>query len=147
MPPLPPANDVPPADGGLDFLNESADRSVGPKAWAEAAARGLNLTDMFLGNEKEHVFSLLPGEQRLDELTIDHQHFFIVKSGVERLALTTHRLLYTETRVFSPLYWLLLVLFPPLIFYYAVRVSRNRNVALPLGSVDSVMAQARGRRG
>ena len=40
--------------------------------------------------------------------------------------------------MFSPVYWLLLVLFPPLIFYYVVRLSRDRNVALPLGSIDSV---------
>ena len=96
------------------------------------------MADMFAGNEKEYVFSLLPGEERLDELTIHHQHLFFVKSGVTRVTLTTHRLLYTATRVFSPVYWLLLVLFPPLIFYYVVRLSRNRNVALPLGSIDSV---------
>ena len=33
--------------------------------------------------------------------------------------------------MFSPVYWLLLVLFPPLIFYYVVRLSRNRNVRCP----------------
>jgi hypothetical protein len=93
---------------------------------------------MFLGNEKECVFSLLPGEQRVAELTIHHQHFFVVKAGVTRAILTTQRLLYTKTCVFSPVYWLLLVLFPPLIFYYVARLPRNRNVALPLGSIDSV---------
>jgi hypothetical protein len=93
---------------------------------------------MFAGNEKEHVFSLLPGEERLDELTIHHQHLFFVKSGVTRVTLTTNRVLYTTSRVFSPVYWLLLVLITPLIFYYAFRIGRNRNVAMPLGSIDSV---------
>ena len=30
------------------------------------------------------------------------------------------------------------MLFPPLIFYYVIRMSRNRNVAIPLGSIDSL---------
>ncbi len=98
----------------------------------------LNLTDMLLGNEKEHVFHLLPGEKALDELLIHHQHLLFIKSGVTRVTLTTQRLLYTATRVFSPVYWLLLVLLPPLILYYAVRLARNRNAALPLTSIDSV---------
>jgi hypothetical protein len=131
MPPMPPT------DGAFDFLNASAIASAGTRTIAKAT-QGLNLADMFSGNEKEHVFSLLTGEERLEELTIHHQHLFIVKSGVTRVTLTTHRLLYTETRVFSPVYWLLLVLFPPLIFYYVIRLSRNRNVAIPLGSIDSV---------
>ena len=128
---------MPPTGGAFDFLNGSADGPAHPRAMAKAV-QGLNVADMFSGSEKEHVFSLLPGEERLDELTIHHQYLFIVKSGVTRVTLTTHRLLYTATRVFSPVYWLLLVLFPPLIFYYVVRLSRNRNVALPLGSIDSV---------
>ena len=45
------------------------------------------MTDMFSGKEKEYVFSLLPGEERLDELTIHHQHLFLVKSGVSALLL------------------------------------------------------------
>ena len=40
-----------------------ADGGDGPLA-------GANMTEMFLGQEKEHVFPLFPGEQRLDELTI-----------------------------------------------------------------------------
>jgi hypothetical protein len=136
MPPMPPTG------GTFDFLNGSADSRGVPRALANVV-QGLDVTDMFSGNEKEYVFSLFPGEQRLDELTIHHQHFFIVKSGVTRVTLTTHRLLYTATRVFSPVYWMLLVLFPPLIFYYVIRLSRNRNVALPLGSIDCVEKQYR----
>ncbi|TVS17322.1 MAG: hypothetical protein EA424_12835 [Planctomycetaceae bacterium] len=88
------------------------------------------------------MFTLLPGEKPLDELKIQHRRLFIVKSGTTRVTLTTHRLLYTTTRVFSPAYWLLLlVAFYPLplllLFYYFFRLSRNRNVALPLGNIDS----------
>jgi hypothetical protein len=100
--------------------------------------QGLNVADMFAGNEKEFVFPLVPGEERLADLTIHHLHLFFVKSGVTRVTLTTRRLLCTETRVFSPLYWLLLVLLPPLLFYYVFRIMRNRNIALPLGSIDSI---------
>jgi len=100
--------------------------------------RGLNVEDMFRGNVKEHIFTLLPGEEQVGELTIRHQQLFIFKSGVTRLTLTTQRLLYTATRVFSPIYWMLLALFPPLIFYYVVRLQHNRNVAIPLGSIDTV---------
>ena len=137
--PLPAGMPAMPAttDNAFDFLNGSADLPASPRALAKAV-EGLNLTDMFVGNEKEYVFSLLPGEERRDELTIHHQHFFIVKSGVTRVTLTTHRLLCTATRVFSPVYWLLLVLFPPLLFHYLVRIWRNRNVSLPLGSIDSI---------
>jgi hypothetical protein len=131
MPPMPSS------DGAFDFLNRDTAGLASSKTLSNAV-RGMNLGDMFAGNEKEYVFCLLPGEERLDELTIHHQHLFLVKAGVTRLTLTTNRLLYTATRVFSPVYWLLLVLFPPLIFYYAARLSRNRNVALPLGSIDSV---------
>jgi hypothetical protein len=98
----------------------------------------LNFTEMFLGKEKEHIFHLLPGEEHVDELTIHHQHVFFMQAGITRVTLTTHRILYTATRVFSPVYWLLLVLFPPLIFYYAARVARNRNLSMPLGGIDSV---------
>lgn len=131
MPPMPTT------DGAFDFSNSTVDGPTASGALAKAV-KGLNLTDMFLGKEKEHVFCLLPGEEALDELTIHHQHLFIVESGVTRVTLTTHRVLYTATRVFSPVYWLLLALFPPLIFYYAARIVRNRNVSLPLGSIDSV---------
>ena len=134
---MPPVPETPETDGTFDFLNSSGGGPASPKAAAQAV-QNLNVTDMFSGNEKEYVFSLLPGEERLDELTIHHQHVFVVKAGVTRVTLTTHRLLYTATRVFSPVYWLLLVLFPPLILYYVVRMSRNRNVSLPLDSIDSV---------
>ncbi len=134
---MPPVPETPETDGTFDFLNSSGGGPASPKALAQAV-QNLNVTDMFSGNEKEYVFSLLPGEERLDELTIHHQHVFVVKAGVTRVTLTTHRLLYTATRVFSPVYWLLLVLFPPLILYYVVRMSRNRNVSLPLDSIDSV---------
>jgi len=131
MPPMP-TN-----DGAFDFVNKTVDGPAVPGALAKAV-QGLNLTDMFLGKEKEYVFHLLPGEERLDELMIQHQHLFVVQQGVTRVTLTSHRVLYTATRVFSPVYWLLLVLFPPLILYYVARMSRNRNVSLPLGSIDSV---------
>jgi hypothetical protein len=148
-PTRPPAAGAPPlpeTHGAPDFLDGIADDQARPKARDKAAARAvqsLNLTDMFIGKEKEHVFQLLPGEERLDELTIYHQHFFFVQSGVTRVTLTTYRVLCTVTRVFSPVYWLLSVLFPPLIFYYAIRISRNRNVWLPLGSIDSAEKQYR----
>ena len=131
MPPLPQV------DGAFNFLDGRRSSPVVPTALANAV-QGLNLGDMIAGTEKEHEFTLLPGEAKLNEVTIRHQHLLLVKSGVTRLTLTTHRLLYTRTRVFSPVYWLLLVLFPPLIFYYVARIARNRNVALPLGSIDSI---------
>jgi hypothetical protein len=128
---------MPTSDSAFDFVHKTADRSAVPEVLAKAV-KGLNVTDMFLGKEKEHVFHLLPGEERLDELTIQHQHLFVVQQGVTRVTLTSHRVLYTATRVFSPVYWLLLVLFPPLILYYVARMSHNRNVSLPLDSIDSV---------
>lgn len=97
----------------------------------------LNLEDMFRGKDKEHVFPLVPGEDRIDELEFNEMHLFFVRRGIVRVTLTTHRLLYTKTRVFSPFYWLLLVLFFPLIFYYLFRISRNMSVAIPLRSIDS----------
>ena len=145
MPPLPPGMSPLPNDGAptqsasdpLAFI-DAHPAAANHMLRLSGAVQRLNLTDMFLGNEKEQVFSLLPGEERIDELTITHQQLFVVKSGVTRLTLTSQRLLCTATRVFSPVYWLLLVLFPPLIFYYVARLSRNRNVAFPLDSVDSV---------
>ena len=59
----------------FDFLNGNADGRGVPRALANAV-QSLNVTDMFSGKEKEYVFSLLPGEERLDELTIHHQHLF-----------------------------------------------------------------------
>jgi hypothetical protein len=131
MPPLSrlPAG-MPPVPDGVPPGNGAPGRPSSDKRF--------HLTDMFLGKEKERVFPLLPDEKRLDELTIEHYHFFVVLGGVTRVTLTTQRLLCTVTRVFSPVYWLLLVLFPPLIFYYVARLSRNRNVAFPLRSIDSV---------
>jgi predicted Zn finger-like uncharacterized protein len=123
-------------DRPSDFVNEGVERPARPRE-SDKGTQRLNLADMFLGKEKEHVFPLLPGEEVLDELTIQHHHLFIVQRGLTRVTLTTHRVLYTRTRVFSPVYWLLLVLFFPLIFYYAVRISRNRNVSMPLVSIDS----------
>ncbi len=136
--PLPPGTPPMPQTGGqFEFLNESVDRGARRETPA-SFVQAINLGDMFLGKEKEHVFPLLPNEELLDELTIHHQHLFIVQRGITRVTLTTHRVLYTATRVFSPVYWVLVVLFPPLIFYYALRISRNRNVSMPLGGIDSV---------
>ena len=131
MPPMPPV------DGSLDFLSESGDGHAG-RRMLPSAVRGLNLTDMFLGKEKENVFQSLPDESVLSEVTIHHKHFGFVDKGVTRVTLTSQRLLYTSTRVFSPLYWLLVALFCPLILYYVFRVAYNRSGSLSLGSVDSV---------
>lgn len=137
-----PAAAVPPplsgSDRSFDVDTESPRRSAEPSGFMKRVQR-LNLSDMVLGKEKEYVFPLLPGEERLEELTIRHQHLFVVQSGVTRVTLTTHRLLCTKTKVFSPAYWLLLAIlgFTPLIYYYAFRISRNRNVSMPLGSIDS----------
>lgn len=100
--------------------------------------QALKLADLFLGKEREDTFQLIAGEKVLDDLTIRHQHFLIVQRGITRVRLTTHRVLYTATPVFSPAYWLLVVVFPLLLFYYVFRISRNQNVSMPLGSVDSV---------
>jgi DNA-directed RNA polymerase subunit M/transcription elongation factor TFIIS len=138
LPPFPPATPPLPNTGdALNFFTQTVNPPATPDMLVERD-RNLNLTDMLIGNEKEHIFFLLPGEQRLDELTIHHRHFFIVRQGITRLTLTTHRVLYTTTRVFSPLYWLLVILFPPLILYYVVRILLNRNVLIPLENVDSV---------
>lgn len=123
--------------GAFDFL-KGIDSSYPAANLRATRTPRLSVADMFSGSEREYVFDLLPGEQHLEELIIHHQHLFVVTSGVTRVTLTTRRLLYTATRVFSPFYWILLVLFPPLIFYYVTRISRNRNVSLPLGNIDSV---------
>jgi hypothetical protein len=111
--------------------------AVQPPSFSDGAPR-LTFSDMFLGQEKEDVFQLLSDEELLSEITIHHKHFAIIDKGITRLALTNQRLLYTRTSVFSPLYWLLLIFFWPLIFYYAIRIARNRNGAIPLSSVDSI---------
>jgi hypothetical protein len=131
MPPMPPSGE------SLDFLSADGGGHAGPRALAKAA-QGLNFADMFLGKEKESIFKLLPDEDVLGEVTIHHKHFGIVDKGVTRVTLTNRRLLYTSTRVFSPLYWLLVALFWPLILYYALRIACNRSGSLSLGSVDSV---------
>jgi hypothetical protein len=135
VPPEMPA--MPPTVETFAFLNLDGDAPARRGAPA-GAVQGLNLADMFAGIEKEHVFRLLPGEEPLQELMIEHQHFFVINSGITRITLTTQRLLYSATRVFSPVYWLLLVLFPPLMLYYIYRMIRNRSVSMPLDSIDSV---------
>lgn len=137
---------VPGDEGTLEFLRAGRPRPAAAPA-ASPSAPGLNINDMFMGNEKEHVFTLAPGEEKVDELTIDYRHLFFVQAGVTRVTLTTQRLLYTKTRVFSPLYWLALVLFPPLILYYAARISMNRSVAIPLVNLDSVEKRYRANWG
>ena len=42
---------------------------------------------------------LLPGEEKLDQLTIRHLHFFVIRRGVTRVTLTTHRLLCTVVEI------------------------------------------------
>ena len=115
MPPMP--------DQGrpFDFLDGATGGSQPPRR-PPNGAHGLDLSDMFMGNEKEIVFHLLPNEEVLGEVTIYHKHLSIVDKGITRITLTTQRLLYTTTRVFSPAYWLLLVLIHPLIWYYLFRV-------------------------
>lgn len=133
-PEIPP---IPETRGAFDFVGASENGPATTKALARAV-QGLKLADMFAGNEKEYVFALLPDEEQVDELVIHHQHLLLVKAGITRVTLTSDRLLYTATRVFSPIYWLLLVLFPPLILYYMFRISRNRNISLPLSTIDSI---------
>ncbi len=116
---------------GIAHVSTAEDRRPGP-VWAP------DLVDLFSGKEKEDVFQLLPGETVLDDFTIRQSHLWIIRRGISRVTLTSHRVLYTATRVFSPAYWLLVVLFPPLMLYYAVRISFNRNVSMALSSVDSV---------
>jgi hypothetical protein len=136
--PLPPRMPpMPSGDGTVDFLNRSTNRLSDPQAISDAV-QGLKLADMFLGKEKEEVFQLLPDEDVLEEVTIRHKHFLIVDRGITRVTLTSQRLLYTKSRVFSPLYWLLVALFYPLIFYYVFRIARNRSGSFSLSSVDSV---------
>ncbi len=115
----------------------SADGSAGPRQRVSILPPW-NWADMVSGKEKEDVFQLVPGEKVLDGFTVRHQHFLIVRRGITRVTLTTHRVLYTATRVFSPAYWLLVTVFPPLILYYVFRISLNRNVSVPLSSIDSV---------
>jgi len=45
--------------------------------------------------------------------------------------------------VYAPFYWLMLILFPPLILHYALRQTRNRNVSVPLNSIDTIERQYR----
>lgn len=144
MPPSDPAGSLPPSmppmpetGNAYDFLN-NATTSVSPRNMSIADSAGLNFSDMFLGKERENVFQLFPDEDVLDEVTIRHKLILAMDRGITRIMLTNQRLLYTRTRVFSPLYWLLLVLFPPLIFYYAIRIAFNRNGSIPLSSVDSI---------
>ena len=99
---------------------------------------GVNLTRLFYGEEKEHVFPLIPGERRLADLFIDYRALGIIRHGVARATLTTHRVLNTETAVFSPFYWVLLLLFPPAILGFASRVARNRSVSISVDNVDSI---------
>jgi len=96
------------------------------------------LGDLFLGREKQFEFPLLPGEQPLDEIVLELRMLSIIRRGMTRVVLTNKRVLYTTTRMFTPLYWVLVALFPPLLFYYVFRVAKNRSVAVPLRSIDSV---------
>lgn len=124
------------ADRPFEVDTGSPKHRTGASRFANQVQR-LNLADMVMGKDKEHVFPLLPGEERIDELEFDEIHLFFIRRGIIRVTLTSHRLLYTKTRVFSPFYWLLLVLCFPLIFYYLFRISRNMSVAIPLASIDS----------
>jgi len=126
-----------PPNSHVDFLDGHVGQSAG-RHRGSGFIDSLNLADLFFGKEKEDVFALIPGEQVLDEFTIRHQHLLIVQRGITRVTLTTHRVLYTVTRVFSPAYWLLAVLFPPLLLYYVFRITLNRNIAMPLTSIDSL---------
>ena len=106
--------------------------------WPDAPKAPPQWANVFLGQEKEFRFELMPGEEVIEELTLIHTVLFIFRRGVTKVTLTNHRILYNAAKVFSPLYWILVALFPPLIFYYLARIPANRNVSIPLGQVDSV---------
>jgi hypothetical protein len=106
--------------------------------WPEARRPPPEWADVFLGHEKAFRFELMPDEEVIDELTVIHTLWFIFRRGETKVTLTNRRVLYNAAKVFSPLYWILLALFPPLIFRYLVRIPANRGVAIPLGNVDSV---------
>ena len=128
---------LPGSPQAVDRLDDHGADSSGTRL-SGRGHQDFSLTDMFLGKEKEQVFLPLPGERRVDEVTIGHQHLVIIQRGLTRVTLTTHRVLYTTTRVFSPAYWVALALFFPLLFYYAFRILQNGSVAIPLTSIDSV---------
>jgi hypothetical protein len=134
----PHAREMPPLPGGDRTSDSGGHRSYSSYSESPGNGNGLNLVDMLFGREKESVFHLAPDEKVLKEVLIHHRLFFYVDRGITRVTLTTQRLLYTSTRVFSPVYWLLLLFFPLAIFYYVFRLSRNRNGSIPLCSVDSV---------
>ena len=95
-------------------------------------------SDAFQESERVFEFDLMPGEQVVDELLIFHRVLFVFRSGVTKITLTNARLLYNATRVFSPVYWIALALCPPLIWYYPLRIGKNRHVALSLRNIDSI---------
>lgn len=137
MPPLPEPDGI--ASPAFPESGESPPDGVFPDSRhrLHGIARG-GLTDMFLGKGKQFVFRLVPGERRLDELTIYRRHLFFIERGITRVILTTHRVLCTETRVFSPAYWVLVVLFPALMLYYVFRIGLNRHVSIALNKIDSI---------
>jgi len=103
-------------------------------------------SSVLLGRSEEMPFRLMPGESVIDELVISHRLFFIFPRGVTRVTLTNSRLLYHATNIFSPIYWILLALFPPLIFHYAFRLQRNRYLSVPLSRIDSIEKAYRANR-
>ena len=128
---------MPAAEGDIDFLNELDGQPV-PSRTSANGVQSNNLTDMFLGQEKEHVVSFVA--RRKTPRRVDDSPRALLCGTARRHAGYANDAPHAVhgTRVFSPVYWLLLVLFPPLIFYYAARMSRNRNVSMPLASIDSV---------
>ena len=95
-------------------------------------------SDAFQESERVFEFDLMPGEQVVDELVIFHRVLFVFRSGVTKVTLTNARVLYNATRVFSPIYWIALALCPLLIWYYPLRIGKNRHVSLSLQNIDSI---------
>jgi DNA-directed RNA polymerase subunit RPC12/RpoP len=124
-PPITPAGESPFPDEPYAYWPDT------PKAPPEG-------TNVFLGHEEAFSFALMPGEEVIEALTLIHTVLFIFPRGVTRVTLTNRRILYNAAKVFSPLYWILLALFHPLIFYYVFRIPANRSVSIPLMQIDSV---------
>jgi hypothetical protein len=109
--------------------------AVGTHATVEAEP---GASDVFQESERVFEFDLMPGEQVVDELLIFHRVLFVFRGGVTKVTLTNARVLYNATRVFSPVYWIALALCPPLIWYYPLRIGKNRHVSLSLRNIDSI---------
>ena len=135
--PVSPPPVLPPAESALSPTESPFPEEPYPY-WPEAPKAPPEWANVFLGHEEAFSFELMPDEEVLEELTLIHTFLFLFRRGVTKVTLTDHRILYNAAKVFSPLYWILLAFFPPLIFRYVARIPANRNVSIPLRNVDSV---------